>query len=553
MSNLLSFFEFFIKFSFLYSFLFLIGRSFTILFHNAIKEKEIPNFILSTKKAILFPIIGLAVLGNFLILFNFLLPLDSIFIKIILLIFILINLTDLKFEYKKVLNIKNILYYTIIPSVLIFSTFNIFFHYDAGYYHLNHQNWLRESNIILGFVNIFWAFGMSSISEYISAFFWIEDNLLSLHFINLIYISFWYLFIADNLLYTKFKSLKNVSFFMIIYSLLDNFGFQGGRNGFIYIEGVGKQDVATGILFFYISVIGIYIILNRLKLTHFEITVYSLFVLFTIQLKLNAVIIFILYLAVMYIQFKEKIKFKSILIYQLTTIFFSFMWILKTYLTTGCLIFPLSLTCYNNFDWYLPGSTQQFELISKQSSLNYEVGSNFLIWLEKYTSYEFYNALLLNFGISLIILIIIKFFIFNKKIKANSYRNFILIYFLMNFLYLLTFGPIPRYSIGILMTVIASIGLFSGNMKFKLNKVISFSLIIFSCLLIVRFDSYRSFLSNEDLILFDPRPIAKYVEFNDSWVIPDEGDQCWINLECTMNKDDIVIYNEGLFKFAYKY
>ena len=37
------------------------------------------------------------------------------------------------------------------------------------------------------------------------------------------------------------------------YSLLDNFGVQGGRNGFLYIQGVGKQDVAVGILVAFIS------------------------------------------------------------------------------------------------------------------------------------------------------------------------------------------------------------------------------------------------------------------------------------------------------------
>ena len=47
------------------------------------------------------------------------------------------------------------------------------------------------------------------------------------------------------------------------------------------------------------------------------------------------------------------------------------VWSIKSYLTTGCVIFPLSLSCINNFDWYLPNSTKAYEEISTVSSLAY--------------------------------------------------------------------------------------------------------------------------------------------------------------------------------------
>ena len=40
--------------------------------------------------------------------------------------------------------------------------------------------------------------------------------------------------------------------FVLVFSILDNFGYGGGRNGFC-IQGVTKQDVTVGILFFLIS------------------------------------------------------------------------------------------------------------------------------------------------------------------------------------------------------------------------------------------------------------------------------------------------------------
>ena len=40
-----------------------------------------------------------------------------------------------------------------------------------------------------------------------------------------------------------------------MFSILDNFGFGGGRNGFFYIQEVGKQDMAVAILFVFTSAV----------------------------------------------------------------------------------------------------------------------------------------------------------------------------------------------------------------------------------------------------------------------------------------------------------
>ena len=104
-----------------------------------------------------------------------------------------------------------------------------------------------------------------------------------------------------------------------------------------------------------------------------------------------------------------------------------------------------------------------------------------------------------------------------------------------------------------MVTTVAIVGILSGEAKFNIDKRLIYFPVLISVMLLVRQDSYQSILSNEGLILFDPRPIAQYIEFNENWVIPDEGDQCWVNLECTMNKDDIQIIQRQNFKIAYKY
>ena len=44
---------------------------------------------------------------------------------------------------------------------------------------------------------------------------------------------------------------------------------------------------------------------------------------------------------------------------------------IKNYLMTGCLIFPVSLTCINNFEWYVKGSTEKIEEYTSATSFAY--------------------------------------------------------------------------------------------------------------------------------------------------------------------------------------
>jgi hypothetical protein len=105
---------------------------------------------------------------------------------------------------------------------------------------------------------------------------------------------------------------------------------------------------------------------------------------------------------------------------------------------------------------------------------------------------------------------------------------------------------------GFLMFTIASMSFFIEDMKFKINNKYFYILYLFSIILLVRGTSYQSFLSGEEIGLFDPVPIALYQDIGNDWVIPDEGDQCWINLKCTMEKQPAVIVEGSFFKTAYK-
>tara|TARA_Y100000817_G_C16812406_1_gene524861 strand:- start:424 stop:780 length:357 start_codon:yes stop_codon:yes gene_type:complete len=116
------------------------------------------------------------------------------------------------------------------------------------------------------------------------------------------------------------------------------------------------------------------------------------------------------------------------------------------------------------------------------------------------------------------------------------------------------FGPIPRYSTGLLITAVSFLGLKSGDIKINIKKPAYHLLIIFSIILIVRMDSYSFALNNNEPRYknFNPRSATSYLSFNKDWVYPENGDQCWVNLKCTMAKSDINIEKNGIYKTASK-
>ena len=370
MSWLLIHFELLTKYIFLFGYFYLAGRSFLLILNKLIiKKLKIPSKILFTKSQILYPLLGIIFVGNLLIIFNYLFPLKSNVVNFGLIMVLIGNFLNMDFQSNKYnVNLYSFSYLFIIPSILIMSSYDTSWHVDAGYYHLNHQNWLLESNMILGQVNIFWAFGMSSIYEYISAVLWFDRSFILIHFLTIIFIHTFYMILIEYLREKKDKELYFASIFILAFSLLDNFGVEGGRNGFIYIQGVTKQDIPVAIIFVLVSLWSFLIIKNK-KSTNFDLMILFLLSFFIVQVKLSSVVIVYLLLIVLTVMYKPifKGKLSQLKIFIPTAIFF-FFWLLKGYLTTGCFLFPLSSTCINNFEWYIANSTESFESVTTTAS-----------------------------------------------------------------------------------------------------------------------------------------------------------------------------------------
>ena len=533
-----SFFILLIKYYLLLIFLLFFGRSFIVIYSKFFLNKMSDEIdIHGINIYVLYPFVGLFILGNLLFLINFFLPLKSNFSYLVLL-FLLINI------YEKI-NLNYFIKYMKYSSLSIFllvSSYNVNFHYDAGLYHLNNQLWLRESNIVQGFSNIYGAFGVSSIHEYISAFFWFDQSFILLHFINLIFIGSLYSFLIFALLISKENIIKSSAFFVLIYSLLDNFGISGGRNGFISIQSVGKQDVPIAILFFITSIFILASLINK-KYSEEEVIIYSIFSLFLYQLKVSGVTISFLYLIYIFYFFKSKNHNVNKKIKTLASFFLLFvLWILKSIFQTGCLVFPLARTCFSSLAWVDKKYLKTIEEVTVEYSFSYDFKSSFFEWFQQYITITPNYVILLNFFFSLIALLLLKFIFFKASKPEN--RNLIIVsYILFNIIFYLRFGPDSRYLMGTQLLIVAIIGLYS-SFKYPFNDRFIMSLIIISIFLVPRLDSYRSFdlFSNPKISL----PVQE-METLHGRLFPNEGDQCWANINCSANKSDYKIEKIGLF------
>ena len=71
---------------------------------------------------------------------------------------------------------------------------------------------------------------------------------------------------------------------IVLFGILDNFGSGGGRNGFIDIESVTKQDTPFAIVFYITNIL--FLSLKNKEMSKLEILLLSFLILFGIQLRI---------------------------------------------------------------------------------------------------------------------------------------------------------------------------------------------------------------------------------------------------------------------------
>ena len=150
-------------------------------------------------------------------------------------------------------------------------------------------------------------------------------------------------------------------------------------------------------------------------------------------------------------------------------------------------------------------------------------------------------------------IILIKKVFFNNEENLTSFSLILISYVGFSLLYLVLYGPIPRYTIGILCTIILFIGFYTKEPKLNINKSIMYILFLISIGLLPRLNSYSSFLENKNIALFDPRTENNVpVIISDiEWEEPEEADRCWININCRFEDNELSLTKGKIFYKAF--
>ena len=495
--------------------------------------------LFETSVLIFYPLFGIIFFSNVVFISNFLLPLKNPIILIFCSIFIIFNFYNrfdfLKYKYIYLISIINL-------SILSISSYDINFQYDAGYYHLNYQNWLREEKLIFGLNNLNAAFGTSSIIDYLSAPLWIGNNLILLHYITIFFLVvlvnflFYHIFIS----YNKYFYLSSI--LIIFFAFFDNFGLNGGRNGFFTIHGIIKPDVASGVVFYLCCLFLTYIFINK-NYKKIEILTLNILIIFSYQLKISSSLLFFFLL---WILLKSKtVSFKSLFV----TNFILVLWLIKNVLLTSCLIYPIEFSCLE-LPWYNIDAIVGIKNVTSDFNNSYIIGTSIILWFQDWILIELNKTIIYNFLSSFGILFIIKLLL-TKKIKKINLKEIIFpVSFLLGNLIIWIVGAAhPRFVYGLFAYSISLLVInFNSfevkNIKSNLINLLFLGLFMFSVLLIPRINSYKTFIEDPFRKPEINAEIIEYKNFKENWVLPKNGDQCWINLDC-------IPYEKNIYKTRY--
>jgi len=497
-------------------------------------------------------ILGLFFVGNTVFIINFFTGVDNLFTYSFFLVILFSNL----FKIKKIkLNLIGTINHLVTPALLSITSIGMGLHNDASLYHMAYQNWLRTEKIVIGLSNLHGRFGFSSIYDHISSIFWIDNNYILLHFLNLIFFGIFFNFLVFNLFLNKKGFLFYSSLFVLGFGLLDNFGISGGRNGFIYIEGVGKQDVAFAVIFFIASTLFLDTFLRK-DFSIESLIILTLLTLFSTQLRVmgGSLLIFEI---IFILSFLKKSSFKNLFAALSPFIVLTFLWLLKNLIISGCLFYPIESLCFTSFNWYVDGQATKEATATAEFFYGLSTEENIIAWYKHWFASDFNKTLSYNFGISYIILFLARV-VFFKATEIDFKTTGITILFLAaNFYFWINNAPGIRFLMGSLLVAVNLLAI--GNLALRFNSktfklIYNFKillLLITTCIaLLPRSYQYSVFANTPAEVHYIKASEVELKKNPAGWgFLPVVGDECGINIECIPYKKKITESNLKFFQY----
>tara|TARA_Y100000768_G_scaffold387842_1_gene380565 strand:+ start:750 stop:2441 length:1692 start_codon:yes stop_codon:yes gene_type:complete len=479
--------------------------------------------------------------------------------------------------YKNLAEIKKFFLVFLLIIIAIYLYKN---HDDFPYYHLSYSLNLSENQFIVGIGNFGHGFRTSS-----SLFFY--HSLLYLPYIeyHLFHAGYFYILLFFNfIILSKINfnfSLKNFNF--THYFLLLSFIF---INVAFYRIGEHGTDRSAQILLILIFYIFFEILYFEKKDAKIYDKLNLLFIVILLAASMKA--IYLLYLFMIPLVLIVKKIFFNYLVksnYKIIAIFSFFLMniFLVNYLSTGCLIYPASSTCFLTQDWSIPidevkrlaihyewwskaggGPGYKSEITSSEYIANF-------VWLENWISRHFFNKVSDTlFGIifiSILVFVVFKFFSHSKSMNKKFKHNSLIIYIIPIFFLIEWFlnHPAMRYGGYILIAlpffIFVSLKLEELNIpKKKIFKntlfLIIITLVVFNIRNVVRLNKEINFYNYN---IFKT-PFFFVEEVNSSEIYNDDkfilyspvNKMCWASKTPCSYKKDLKVKNFLWMKMVYR-
>lgn len=369
-------------------------------------------------------------------------------------------------------------------------------HDDFGYYHFPYTYFLTQFSSIfgLGFYDL--GFRTPSSLFYINSLFYLPGVLFYIFNITAILVfGFSNIILLKNIIYSFKNNLFNFIFFLtlIIFVFINIFFYRISEHG---------TDLSAQILIL-ILILDLLIITNYYQISKGKVGSVLIFISLIISLKAFYILylIFILYLFYFLI---IKNNFYQLFKKNYLYILFSFILFLLVLLTnfqiTGCLIYPLTISCFENFPWSL--SINEVESLAKwyEQWAKAGAGPNFRIenpeiYIDKFNwvknwFFSYFIGKGTDLFLGLFFLLFLFFFIFYSNIKKNKKAiNYKIILVILGILLFEWFykHPALRYGGYSLIVLIFCIPLSLILEKFEFNKktlIVKCSLILIITFLI---------------------------------------------------------------------
>jgi len=404
--------------------------------------------------------------------------------------------------YKKEIYFSFVIFFLIFCAVLQFKN-----HDDFPYYHFPYTYYLTQQSFYIGIGKFNHGFRTPSSIFYLNSLFYLPYSKFYLfNFFSIFILGFSNIILLKKInnyfkfTFTKDKQLNFVHFISLLSFIFINIFFYR-------ISEYGTDRAAMILIFLFI--IELLSLINQKTINNFNLFYIYLLGALVISIKAFYLIYIIFIVPLFFYVFKKNknyIQTCYLLFFNRYFVLFLilFFFIIFTYfINTGCLIYPLSFTCFESMNWSIPLTEVQrmnnwYELWSKGGA-----GPNFRVenpedyikhfnWVANWIEIYFFNKVSdFILGILFLISVFLFFFkdyFFNKRsiqVKSHIYIVFLFIFILgVEWFYN---HPALRYGgyhiIALLLFIPISIKLGSSKVDLKEYSKISIMLILLTTII----------------------------------------------------------------------